>query len=133
MVLELPENEIQQLIKRAELRLKAAEYLHENNFYEDAVSRAYYSMYFAATALLLTKNITVKTHKGLISKFGMEFVNKEVVEGYYGRALRIAEELREESEYSISREIPADESKSVLEDAENFLKRIKKVIEELNV
>lgn len=41
MVLKLPENEIQQLIKRAELRLKAAEYLHKKGFYEDAVSRAY--------------------------------------------------------------------------------------------
>jgi uncharacterized protein (UPF0332 family) len=128
----LPENEIKQLITRAEVRLKAAEYLYEKGFYEDAVSRAYYSMYFAATALLLTKNITVKTHKGLISKFGMEFVNKDVVEGYYGRALRIAEELREESEYSISREIPADESKSVIEDAKNFLKRIKQAIDQVN-
>lgn len=128
----MPENEIKQLITRAEVRLKAAEYLYEKGFYEDAVSRAYYSMYFAATALLLTKNITVKTHKGLISKFGMEFVNKDVVEGYYGRALRIAEELREESEYSISREIPADESKSVIEDAKNFLNRIKQAIDQVN-
>jgi uncharacterized protein (UPF0332 family) len=62
----------------------------------------------------------------------MEFVNKDVVEGYYGRALRIAEELREESEYSISREIPADESKSVIEDAKNFLKRIKQAIDQVN-
>jgi len=53
----LPENEIKQLITRAEVRLKAAEYLYEKGFYEDAVSRTYYSMYFAATALLLTKNL----------------------------------------------------------------------------
>ena len=52
-------------------------------------------MYFAAKALLLKKDITVKTHKGLLSKFGLEFVNEGVVEEYYGRALRIAEELRE--------------------------------------
>jgi uncharacterized protein (UPF0332 family) len=72
----LPENEIKQLIARAEVRLKAAEYLHEKGFYEDAVSRAYYSMYFAATVLLLTKNITVKTHKGLIQNLAWNLLIK---------------------------------------------------------
>ena len=123
--------EIQQLIERAEIRLKAAEYLFANGFYEDSISRAYYSMYFAATVILLKENITVKTHKGLISKFGLEFVNRGVVEGYYGRALRIAEELREESEYSISREISKEEAESVIEDAKKFLERITKAIKEL--
>lgn len=89
-------------------------------------------MYFAATAILLIKNISVKTHKGLISKFGLEFVNKGIVEVYYGRALRIAEELREESEYSIYREIKKDEAEAVIEDAEKFLVRIKEVTEKLS-
>lgn len=126
------EKEIQQLIERAEARLNAAEYLFKKGFYEDAISRAYYSMYFAATAILLMENITVKTHKGLISKFGMEFVNKGIVEGYYGRALSIAEELREESEYSISREISEEEAESVIKDAKRFLKRIRDAINELS-
>jgi len=44
----LPEKkEIQQLIERAERMIKAAEYLFKEGFYEDAVSRAYYSMCFA--------------------------------------------------------------------------------------
>ena len=88
-------------------------------------------MYFAAKALLLKKDITVKTHKGLLSKFGLEFVNEGVVEEYYGRALRIAEELREEADYSISREISKEEAESVVEDAEKFLERIKRVLGEL--
>jgi uncharacterized protein (UPF0332 family) len=132
MVLKLSEEEIKQLIERAENRIEAAEYLFKGGFYEDSVSRAYYCMYFAATALLLTKNITVKTHKGLIAKFGLEFVNKGIVDKYYGRALRIAEEIREESDYSIARQISKEEAKLVIEDAKNFLERIKVVIKELN-
>lgn len=58
MVLKLSEEEVRQLIKRAESRINAAEYLFKGGFYEDAVSRAYYCMYFGATALLLKKNIT---------------------------------------------------------------------------
>ena len=126
------EEEIEILIGRAKRRLDAAYHLFEDGFYEDAVSRAYYSMYFAAKALLLKRNITVKTHKGLLSKFGLEFVNEGVVEEYYGRALRIAEELREEADYSISREITKEEVESIMDDAEKFLERIKRAVRELN-
>ncbi|NQE53566.1 hypothetical protein C5S29_08230 [ANME-1 cluster archaeon GoMg3.2] len=126
------EEEIEILIGRAKRRLDAACLLFEDGFYEDAVSRAYYSMYFAAKALLLKKDITVKTHKGLLSKFGLEFVNEGVVEEYYGRALRIAEELREEADYSISREITKEEVESIMDDAEKFLERIKRAVRELN-
>jgi len=128
----LPEKEeIEILIERAKRRFDAAYYLLKEDFYEDAVSRAYYSMYFAARALLLKKNITVKTHKGLLSKFGLEFVDEGVVEKYYGRALRIAEELREEADYSISREISKEEAESIVKDAEKFLERIKRAIKEM--
>jgi uncharacterized protein (UPF0332 family) len=76
--------------------------LLKSDYYDDAVSRAYYSMYFAATALLLAKNIQVKTHRGLVARFGQEFVEKGLVERDFGRILRIALELRSEADYSIS-------------------------------
>ncbi len=125
------EAEIDTLIEKARRSLDATHHLFRGGFYEDAVSRAYYSMYFAAKALLLKRNITVKTHKGLLSKFGLEFVDEGVVEKYYGRALRIAEELREEADYSISREISKEEAESLIEDAEKFLDRIKRALNEL--
>ena len=37
-------------------------------------------MYFAATALLLARNIQVKTHRGLDARFGQEFVEKGLEE-----------------------------------------------------
>jgi len=55
-----------------------------------------------------------------------------VVEKYYGRALRIAEELREEADYSISREISKEEAEAIVKDAEKFLLRIKEAIKEIN-
>jgi len=129
----LPEEaEIETLIGKAKRRLDAAYHLLGEGFYEDAVSRAYYSMYFAAKALLLKRDITVKTHKGLLSKFGLEFVDEGVVEKYYGRALRIAEELREEADYSISREISKEEAEATVKDAEKFLVRIKEAIKEIH-
>jgi len=65
---------VHELLRKSEQRLVAARYLLEEGFYEDSASRAYYSMFFAATALLLTRGITVRTHRGLIATFGSEFI-----------------------------------------------------------
>ena len=64
------------LIENAHEKLEAAKNLFENEFYNDSVSIAYYAMFFAAKALLFEKNIHPKTHRGLISQFGLEFVKK---------------------------------------------------------
>ena len=45
---------------------------------------------------------------------------------------RIAEELREEADYSISREISKEEAEAIVEDAEKFLVRIKEAIKEIH-
>ncbi|MFQ5887569.1 MAG: HEPN domain-containing protein, partial [Candidatus Hydrothermarchaeales archaeon] len=50
-------DEIDILIQKAESKLQAGRVLLENQFYDDAVSRAYYCMYYAARALLRTKDI----------------------------------------------------------------------------
>ena len=122
-------DEIRALLEKSGNRLEVAVSLLGNGYYGDAVSRAYYCMFFAAKAALLAKNISVKAHRGLIRKFGLEFVNNDLIDEYYGRALRIAEELREEADYSISRKISEEEAKSVIDDAVMFLDRIEQMIE----
>ena len=85
-------------------------------------------MHFAARALFLTKDIAPKTHEGLISKFGLEFIDTGFIEGTYGRALNVAKEDREGADYSIICEITEEEAESVIEDAKRFLERIKVAI-----
>ncbi|MGV8108451.1 HEPN domain-containing protein [Methanospirillum sp.] len=38
--------------------------LHQNHHYYDAISRAHYSMFYAAKAVLLTKDVITRTHRG---------------------------------------------------------------------
>lgn len=128
MVLKL--DEIELLLEKADARIGAAITLFENEYYDDAVSRAYYGMYFAAKALLLTRNISTKTHRGLIRAIGLEFVNNDLLEEYYGKAIHIAEELREKADYSIYEEISKEKADDVIDSAERFLKRIRQYAEE---
>ena len=55
-------DEVDLLVGEAESKLMAAKILHENRKYGDAISRAYYSMHYAARALLRTKNTFPKTN-----------------------------------------------------------------------
>jgi len=119
------------LLQKAEEKLHAAKVLFENELYEDAVSRAYYCMYFATKAVFSIKNIDVKTHRALLARFGLEFVNEGLVDEYYGKALRMAKEMREEADYGVMREISGEEAEVTITDAEDFLERIKSLIEEM--
>jgi len=118
-------------IENAEEKLEAAEYLLEGGFYNDAASRAYYSMFYSARALLSLKEIYPKAHKGVISKFGLEFVKKGFVEDTYGRALSHAKDRREVADYDIEKNIGKEEAEAIVEDAENFLVRIKDAIRDI--
>ena len=118
-------------IQNAEEKLEAAEYLLVGGFYNDAASRAYYSMFYSARALLSLKEIYPKAHKGVILKFGLEFVKKGFVEDVYGRALSHAKDRREVADYDIEKNISEEEAESIVADAERFLVRIKEAINEI--
>ena len=119
-------------IENAQERLEAAEYLLKGGFYNDAVSRAYYSMFYSARALLSLKEIYPKAHKGVILKFGLEFVKKGFVEDAHGRALTHAKDRREIADYDIEKNIGEEEAESIVEDAISFLERIQEVIKEIH-
>jgi Uncharacterized conserved protein related to C-terminal domain of eukaryotic chaperone, SACSIN len=79
----------------------------------------------------LARGIRVKTHRGLVARFGQEFVKKGLIEAHFGRTLKIAEELRSEADYSIVRQISDEEAVANVDDAERFLRRAKEVIADI--
>lgn len=123
-------DEAELLLGEAESKLQSAKILCEKGSYSDAISRAYYSMHYSARALLSTKNIFPKTHKGIITRFGLEFVKEGIIEEYHIKAMSTARESRERADYGIGYNFTKEEAESIIEDAERFLERIKKAIED---
>ena len=62
------------LLKKAEASLKAASLLQTGEFYDFAASRAYYSMFHVAEALLLDEGLTYSKHSAVIAAFGERLV-----------------------------------------------------------
>lgn len=121
-------DEKQILIENAHEKLEAAKNLFENGFFNDSVSRAYYAMFFAAKALLFENDIHPKTHRGLISQFGLEFVKKNKFKKELFDLLARAQEDREEADYGLFSNIDQSEAKIIIEGAESFLNECESIL-----
>ncbi len=124
-------DEVHLLLEKAESKLNSAKILLENGIYDDAISRAYYCMYYAAKAILCLKEKYPRTHRGLVSQFGLEFVREGLIEEYYARAITTAQERRERADYDIHYIPSEEEAESIVEDAERFLERVRRAIDEI--
>ena len=79
--------EIQLYLDRAHQDLQAAESNLNQGFYGVAVSRAYYAMFYATSALLASKGISRSKHSGVHSAFGEYFVKTGLIETEYVKML----------------------------------------------
>ena len=109
------------LLQKSHQRLDAARILYTEGHYEDSINRAYYAMYLAASALLHRKGIEVRTHAGLISAIGSEYIRTGEIAPEHGRALNLIEGLREEVDYTVCRRITREEVVSVITRARDFV------------
>ena len=122
---------IEQQLKIAWERLDAAKYLFDGEFYKDSVSRAYYSMYHGAVAVLTLKDIKARRHSGVLRMFGLYMIQEGGMEYYYAKALKFAKEEREKGDYDLFAEIGEEEAETVIDDAEKFLERVEDLIEKI--
>jgi len=111
--------------------LNAANLLFYKNFYRESVSRAYYSMFHATQALLLIKEIYPKSHKGVIQKFGEEYVKSGLLEKKMGYILAQAETMRLKADYDVGVKIKKSECEEILDNCEYFISKVKEIISEL--
>jgi uncharacterized protein len=86
-------------LKRARETFRDAFYLYERNSINSSVNRLYYSAFYATIALLLFKDIEVKSHKGVKQKLGEEFVRKGIISKDFAKAYSILSDYRNKGDY----------------------------------
>jgi uncharacterized protein (UPF0332 family) len=91
--------EIKANLDRAMQSLDAARDLLAKGYYDFAASRAYYSAFYAATALLLNAGLESSKHSGVISAIHQRFVKPGILEKKIGRDLNWLFELRGLGDY----------------------------------
>ena len=118
-------------LDQAEEELNASYLLFEKGFYRESISRAYYSMFHAAQSLLVIKEAYPKSHKGVIQKFGEEFVKSGILESKMGHVLSQTESMRLKADYDVGVKINREECEEILDNCKFFIKKVKDTIKEL--
>jgi uncharacterized protein (UPF0332 family) len=125
--------EIDSLIGRAERYLKSAQILFEDGDYESSVSRTYYAMFYSIQAILLTKNLSFSSHKGVISAFGEHFIKTGIFKKEMGKELNKAFEKRQIGDYEYTFVISKGEAEEILEDGKKFVSTISNYLKEKKI
>jgi len=81
--------------------------------------------------LLILKEIYPKSHKGVIQKFGEEFVKPGLLEKKTGYILPQAETMRLKADYDVGVKISKDECEEILDNCEFFISKVKETIDEI--
>lgn len=97
--------EVIMLIQKAEHALEVAEELIKRNYPSDAASKIYYSMFYAAQALLKSEGIDVIKHSAVESAFGYHFAKTGKIDPKFHRMFIDARKIRETADYDIQEEI----------------------------
>ena len=90
------------------------------------VNRAYYSVFYAALALLVTADVEPNKHAGVLAKFDELFVRQGIFPKEMSRILHHAFDMRQAGDYQKSKVITEEQALDVLTSADEFVKTIQK-------
>ena len=88
-------------------------------------------MFFSAEALLLIKDLSAKTHSGVLFLLNEYFVKTGEVDRNYFEMIRKSKETRENGDYDAFYEATENEAKISIENAKKFVDKIKDILEVL--
>jgi uncharacterized protein (UPF0332 family) len=114
-------DEQQELLLKAQQSLEAAKLLLRNEYPDYATSRAYYTMFYIASALLEGEGLRFSKHSAVIAAFGREFAKPQRISPEFHRYLIEAQELRTAGDYGQLNAITIDQATEQIDRAEQFL------------
>lgn len=97
--------EVKALLQKAKRSQRVATKLFKDGDTDFAASRAYYSLFYTAEALLLSRGLSFSSHSAVIANFGME-----------------SQDRRNIGDYSILAEVTKEQVSEMLAWAKEFIK-----------
>lgn len=119
---------IQYLMDKADENLAAAKKILSDAYPDISASRAYYAMFYAAEAALLTKGLQFAKHSGVISNFNKEFIKTGILPETMSKQIQKGFRFRTQGDYGLVPVEPA-QAESILESAAEFVRSVRDYLE----
>ncbi|MBU0509031.1 HEPN domain-containing protein [bacterium] len=115
-------------LRKANRSLRAATLLFDAELFDVAISRAYYTMFYVASAMLLEKGLQFSKHSAVVAAFGQHFVTTGLVPKEYHRILIHAEDERNVADYVTGLQLKKADAAELIERAKQFIELGEKIL-----
>jgi len=122
-------SEVKSYMEKAEQAVAAAEKLILDGYYDFAASRAYYAVFYAASALLLKEGLEFRKHSGVLAAIHQHFIKTGRIEKEFGKDLNWLFELRSIGDYGVNVHVPKRDAEQAIISARDFVQKIKSIVQ----
>ena len=119
---------IQHRILKSKETIEEAKLSYQNKRYRLALNRVYYSIFYIISALSVKYNYSTSKHKQLMGWFTFNFVKTGIVSNQLYNTYKEAFDNRQESDYSDFIEYDETDIPRLINEAEQFVVEIEKLI-----
>lgn len=119
------------MFAKAESKLKTARIDFNGGQYDDVVSRAYYAVYHAISALLFSKGLVFSSHSQTIGAFNKEFIKTGVFSKEVTRVIQNLFDDRQIGDYDFDISFDKQTAEEGINNAEKLLEQIKTHLESI--
>jgi len=112
-------------LRKSDASLQGASVLFRMGHYDDAISRAYYAVFYSIRALFAQDNISAYKPTTMLSALGKYYVNMGKMEPCYHKAIFQMFDLRFQTEYECISMADMNDAKFTLETAFIIVNEIK--------
>ena len=113
-------------IETANKTFEAAKVLAENGFWNSAINRLYYSLFYMVNALLVKNEIIAQSHSGTKSQFTLHFIKTGKLDKKYGKLLAELYDWRQKGDYENLFEFDSETVLPLFDSVKEMIKIIEK-------
>jgi uncharacterized protein (UPF0332 family) len=124
------DREVRLYIEHAREMLQVTAHNIEDGFYGSAVNRAYYAIFYAASALLVTRGLARSKHASVLAAFRQHFVKSGEIEVVYAEIYGRVMDDRHMSDYDVEASIEVERASTDVKDAGRFVDRLEHYLNE---
>ena len=115
-------------MERAEQAVNAAQKLLLEGYFDFSASRAYYAVFYAASALLLKEGLEFRKHSGVIAAIHQKYIKTGKLEKEMGQNLNWLFELRSIGDYGATVHVPKADAEQAIGAARVFLEKVQSIL-----
>lgn len=122
---------LETIMAKASKSLVLAKEHHAKGLGDEAASRAYYAVFHAVQAALLTKGLAFSKHSGVKEGFNKEFIHTQIFPREFHTIVERLFRDRNIGDYSYDKSVDTEESERNIQDAEKMIRAIADYLKDL--